>query len=78
MRQPDDMGRFYFVVVSSLRAAQLMRGCTPLIDTLGHKKIVTAQREVAEGAVIGTRVVPPVNGAAQVEPEPEPALVVPA
>jgi DNA-directed RNA polymerase subunit K/omega len=50
------MGRFEFVVVSSLRAAQLMRGCTAHIDTLGHKRIVTAQREVAGGAIVGTRV----------------------
>lgn len=45
------MGAFQFVVLSTLRAAQLMRGCTPRIDVNGHKPIVVAQLEVAAGAV---------------------------
>jgi DNA-directed RNA polymerase subunit K/omega len=44
------MGRFQFVVLSTLRAAQLIRGCTPRIEGT-HKKTVTAQAEVAEGKV---------------------------
>jgi hypothetical protein len=37
--------------LSSLRAAQLMRGCTPRVG-LGGKHVTTAQREVAEGKVV--------------------------
>jgi DNA-directed RNA polymerase subunit K/omega len=48
--RPVTIGSFEFVVVSSLRAAQLMRGCTPRVAT-SIKHIVTAQREVAAGSV---------------------------
>jgi hypothetical protein len=41
---------FQFVVLSTLRAAQLMRGCEPRVDG-AHKAIVTAQLEVSEGRV---------------------------
>ena len=41
---------FEFVTVSVLRAAQLMRGCTPRVPR-AHKAVVTAQREVAAGKV---------------------------
>jgi DNA-directed RNA polymerase subunit K/omega len=41
---------FEFVVVASLRAAQLMRGCTPRVDGTG-KAVTIAQREVAAGKV---------------------------
>jgi DNA-directed RNA polymerase subunit K/omega len=41
---------FQFVVLSALRAAQLMRGCEPRVDG-AHKAIVTAQLEVSEGRV---------------------------
>jgi DNA-directed RNA polymerase subunit K/omega len=44
------MGAFQFVVLATLRAAQLMRGCRPRIDGT-HKATVTAQFEVAEGKV---------------------------
>ena len=47
---PAELGKFEFVVVATLRAAQLMRGCRPLIEG-GHKPTVTAQVEVAEGKV---------------------------
>lgn len=50
MRRPMGMSTFEFVVVSSLRAAQLMRGCTARVDG-DHKIIVTAQLEVAAGAI---------------------------
>ena len=44
-------GGFEFVRVSALRAAQLMRGCTPRV--LGSQKLaVTAQHEVAERKVV--------------------------
>jgi hypothetical protein len=51
------MSTFEFVVVSSLRAAQLMRGCTSRVEG-DHKVIVTAQLEVASGAVVGAFVKP--------------------
>jgi DNA-directed RNA polymerase subunit K/omega len=44
------MNAFEFVVVSALRAAQLMKGCTPRVPA-GYKHIVTAQLEVAAGKV---------------------------
>ena len=44
------MGAFHFSVLSTLRAAQLLRGCTPRVDGL-HKYTVIAQCEVAEGKV---------------------------
>jgi len=47
---PDRLNRFEFVVASSLRAAQLLRGCTPRVAP-GHKLTVTARQEVAEGKI---------------------------
>jgi DNA-directed RNA polymerase subunit K/omega len=49
---------FEFVVVSALRAAQLMRGCTPRVDDPG-KPITTAQMEVAAGKVVKLENPPP-------------------
>jgi DNA-directed RNA polymerase subunit K/omega len=51
MQPPLGMSTFEFIVVSSLRAAQLTRGCTPRIDS-AHKIIVMAQMEVAERKVV--------------------------
>jgi len=48
--RPYGTNPFEFVVVSALRAAQLMRGCTPRVP-VGYKHIVTAQLEVAAGKV---------------------------
>lgn len=50
IQRPPGVGAFEFVVLAALRAAQLTRGCTPRVDG-GHKAIVTAQVEVAEGKV---------------------------
>jgi DNA-directed RNA polymerase subunit K/omega len=50
MQPPAGMSTFEFIVVSSLRAAQLVRGCTPRIES-GHKIIVKAQMEVAGGLI---------------------------
>jgi hypothetical protein len=50
MDRPSDIGRFQFVVLSSLRAAQLLRGCVPRVDG-GHKRTVTAQLEISLGMV---------------------------
>jgi DNA-directed RNA polymerase subunit K/omega len=45
-----DVGKFEFVRVASLRAAQLMRGCAPRVPASG-KPTTTAQREVVDGTV---------------------------
>jgi hypothetical protein len=45
------MGTFQFVVLSSLRAVQLTRGCRPRVEVGDHKRNVIAQMEVAEGKV---------------------------
>ena len=50
IHRPTDTNSFEFVILSSLRAAQLMRGCTPRVPA-APKAVVTAQREVAEGKV---------------------------
>jgi hypothetical protein len=50
IHRPTHIGAFQFVVVASLRAAQLMRGCLPKVDGL-HKITITAQLEVSEGRV---------------------------
>ena len=46
------MGKFEFIVLSSLRAAQLIKGCTPRVPA-SHKRTTTALHEVAGGKVIG-------------------------
>ena len=48
--RPDGSNAFEFVVVSALRAAQLMRGCVPGVAS-AYKHITTAQMEVAAGKV---------------------------
>ena len=58
VQRPEEMNAFEFVVVSSLRAAQLMRGCTPRIASI-HKIITTAQLEVAACKVARLVPVPP-------------------
>jgi DNA-directed RNA polymerase subunit K/omega len=50
VQRPSGTNAFEFVVVSSLRAAQLMRGCVPRVER-AHKVITTAQIEVATGKV---------------------------
>ena len=50
IHRPDGMGAFTFVVLASLRATQLIRGCLPRIDG-DHTIAVTAQMEVARGAI---------------------------
>jgi len=49
--RPPGTSALEFAVVSSLRAAQLMRGCTPRIVST-HKLITTAQMEVATGKIV--------------------------
>jgi DNA-directed RNA polymerase subunit K/omega len=59
VQRPAGTNAFEFVVVSGLRAAQLMRGCIPRVER-AHKVITTAQIEVATGKV------------SRLEPEPVP------
>lgn len=47
---PLGCGLFEFVILSKLRAAQLIRGALPKVDGT-HKKIVIAQLEVSTGRV---------------------------
>jgi DNA-directed RNA polymerase subunit K/omega len=51
VHRPAGFGAFQFVVLASLRAQQLTRGCLPRIEGI-HKLIVTAQTEIAEGRVL--------------------------
>ncbi len=51
VQRPSEFSAFEFVVLSGLRAAQLMRGCTPRVEST-HKLIMTAQMEVAERKVV--------------------------
>ena len=46
VQRPIEQNAFEFVVLASLRAAQLTQGCTPRVAG-GHKHTVTAQLEVA-------------------------------
>ena len=50
VHRPAEYSAFEFVVISGLRAAQLMRGCPARVPG-GHKRITTAQLEVAAGLV---------------------------
>ena len=51
IHRPPNVSAFEFVVLAGLRAAQLMRGCTPRVEG-AHKVIMTAQMEVASGKVV--------------------------
>ncbi len=51
IQAPAGIGNFHFVVLSMLRAAQLIRGCLPKVEGL-HKPTVIAQFEVAEGKIV--------------------------
>ena len=62
IQRPPGIGAFEFVVLTSLRAAQLTRGCRARVDG-GHKVIVTAQCEVAEGKVKAVVDTPVAGGA---------------
>lgn len=58
VNRPPGTSALEFAVISGLRAAQLMRGCTPRIEST-HKIITTAQMEVAAGKVVRLPSVPP-------------------
>lgn len=55
VHRPVGTNPFEFIVIASLRAAQLMRGCTPLVEP-ASRVITTAQLEVAAGKI--SRLVP--------------------
>ena len=48
--RPQSIGQFEFVVLASLRASQLTRGCQPRVAG-PHTIAVTAQMEIAGGTV---------------------------
>ncbi len=50
--EASPIGKFEFVTLATLRTAQLMRGCRPLVPSCG-KLTTTARREVADGKVCG-------------------------
>jgi len=50
IHRPPDSNAFEFVRVAALRAAQLMRGCTPRVRA-GYRAVLTAQLEVLAGKV---------------------------
>ncbi len=60
IQRPPGVGMFQFVVLATLRAAQLMRGCRPRVDG-GHKATVIAQLEVSEGKVMQVCTLPDTN-----------------
>ena len=51
IHRPSNVSVFEFVILSGLRAAQLMRGCVPRVEG-AHKTTVTAQIEVSMGKVV--------------------------
>jgi hypothetical protein len=51
IQRPPGLGAFQFVILATLRAQQLIRGCRPRVEGT-HKKTVLAQIEVAEGHVL--------------------------
>jgi DNA-directed RNA polymerase subunit K/omega len=50
IHRPRETNAFEFVRVATLRAAQLMRGCSPRVVP-SHRSILTAQLEVVSGLV---------------------------
>jgi DNA-directed RNA polymerase subunit K/omega len=51
VHRPVDINAFEFAVMASLRAVQLMRGCTPRVE--GATKVaVIAQMEIAERRIV--------------------------
>jgi DNA-directed RNA polymerase subunit K/omega len=48
--RPVHLNSYEFVVVSALRAQQLILGCIPRVDG-DHAKTTTAQMEVAQGHI---------------------------
>ena len=51
IHRPAELSVFEFVILSGLRATQLMRGCIARMDGV-HKNTIMAQMEVAAGKVV--------------------------
>ena len=52
IQPPNGMGGFEFATLSALRAAQLIRGCVPMLESTDHHKpIIVAQMEVGAGHI---------------------------
>jgi DNA-directed RNA polymerase subunit K/omega len=64
---PPELGKFQFVVLAKLRAAQLLRGCRPRVEGV-HKATVIAQLEVAAGKVTQALVTTAVEVSATISP----------
>jgi DNA-directed RNA polymerase subunit K/omega len=62
------------VVLSGLRAAQLMRGCIPKVQG-AHKLTTTAQWEVASGKIVNVYDPSLAPRSLAASPDPAPALV---
>ena len=73
-RRPPAIGAFEFVILSALRAAQLMRGCIPKVER-AHKLTTTAQWEVASGKIVNIYDASLAPRSIVGEPDPAPALV---
>lgn len=73
-RRPPAIGAFEFVVLSALRAAQLMRGCLPKVEG-AHKLTTTAQWEVASGKIVNTYDGNLATASLQTPADPAPALL---
>jgi hypothetical protein len=61
IQPPPSVGAFQFVVLATLRAAQLIRGCRPKVDGI-HKATVIAQLEVSAGIVTQASTLPDAMG----------------
>jgi DNA-directed RNA polymerase subunit K/omega len=57
IQRPETLGKFEFVILATLRAAQLMRGSIPRVPG-EHKATVTAQFEVAAGKIVNIGTIP--------------------
>ena len=73
-RRPQAIGAFEFVVLSALRAAQLMRGCIPKVEG-AHKLTTTAQWEVASGKIVNTYDATPALASAEAKHDQAPVFV---
>ena len=51
VRRTEVENAFEFVTIASARARQLLKGCTPRVETQSPKKARTAMREVKAGRV---------------------------
>jgi hypothetical protein len=76
MQSPPGIGKFRFVILASLRAVQLTRGCRPRIDG-DHKHTVMAQLEVSQGKVFQATALTEVDPGAVVIGAPDMADVQP-